>query len=75
MATSIGGAVTGFGADFIIIDEPLQPDEAASELAREKVITYYCRTLISRLTDKVRDRIMLVMQQMHEEDLTGHRPR
>lgn len=72
MATSIEGAVTGFGADFIIIDDPMQPNDAASELERLKVIRYYRKTLFSRLNRKINGRIILVMQRMHEEDLTGY---
>jgi predicted phage terminase large subunit-like protein len=72
MATSIDGVVTGFGADFIIIDDLMQPSDAASASAREKVIRYYSKTLFSRLNDKVRGRIIVVMQRMHEEDLTGY---
>ena len=72
LATSVGGVVTGFGADYIIIDDPMQPNTAASETEREKVSRYYSKTLFSRLNDKVNGRIILVMQRMHEEDLTGY---
>jgi hypothetical protein len=30
LATSVGGVLTGRGADFIIVDDPLKPDEALS---------------------------------------------
>lgn len=72
MATSIEGVVTGFGADFIIIDDPMQPNDAVSELEREKVIRYYRKTLFSRLNRKISGRVILVMQRIHEEDLTGY---
>jgi hypothetical protein len=35
MATSVGGVLTGRGADFIIIDDPLKPDDALSETQRK----------------------------------------
>ena len=35
MATSVGGVLTGRGADFIIVDDPLKPDEALSDYATE----------------------------------------
>src|SRR5690242_6567799 len=35
LATSVGGDLTGRGADFIIIDDPLKPDEALSETQRK----------------------------------------
>jgi hypothetical protein len=31
LATSVGGVLTGRGADFLIIDDPLKPEEAFSE--------------------------------------------
>src|SRR5947207_1214638 len=31
LATSVGGVLTGRGADFLIIDDPLKPDQALSE--------------------------------------------
>ena len=36
MATSVGGVLTGRGADMIIIDDPLKPDEALSESRRAR---------------------------------------
>lgn len=36
-ATSVGGALTGLGGDFIIIDDPLKPDQALSETGRKGV--------------------------------------
>jgi hypothetical protein len=34
-ATSVGGTITGQGADFLIIDDPVSPKNAASEVERE----------------------------------------
>jgi len=34
LATSIGGVLVGRGADFIVIDDPLKPDQALSETQR-----------------------------------------
>jgi hypothetical protein len=41
LATSVGGVVTGRGADFIILDDPLKPDEALSESQRGAVNQWY----------------------------------
>jgi predicted phage terminase large subunit-like protein len=71
-ATSVGGTLTGRGADLIVIDDPLKPEEAMSEPARKRVIDWYSGTLISRLNDKERGAIILVMQRLHEDDLAGH---
>jgi predicted phage terminase large subunit-like protein len=72
MATSIGGVLTGRGGDFLIIDDPLKPDEAASETQRKAVNDWYDHTLITRLNDKQNGRIIIIMQRLHEDDLVGH---
>jgi predicted phage terminase large subunit-like protein len=72
MATSIGGAILGRGADTIIIDDPLKPDEAVSETQRTAVNNWYYSSLISRLNTKSDGCVILVMQRLHEDDLVGH---
>jgi predicted phage terminase large subunit-like protein len=72
LSTSVGAVVTGFGASAIIIDDPMKPDEAPSQSARERVIRYYRELLLSRLDSKVDGAIVLIMQRLHEEDLVGH---
>jgi hypothetical protein len=71
-ATSIGGTLTGRGADLIIVDDPLKAEEAMSEPARRRVIDWFGGTLVSRLNDKERGPIIVVMQRLHEDDLAGH---
>jgi predicted phage terminase large subunit-like protein len=71
-ATSVGGTLTGRGADLIIIDDPLKSEEAMSDPARKRVIDWYSGTLVTRLNNKDRDAIVVVMQRLHEDDLAGH---
>jgi predicted phage terminase large subunit-like protein len=71
-ATSVGGTLTGRGADLIIVDDPLKAEEAMSQPARKRVIDWYAGTLVSRLNDKQKDPIVVVMQRLHESDLAGH---
>ena len=71
LATSVGGVLTGRGADYIIIDDPLKPDEALSETQRNAVNAWYDHTLYSRLNDKKSGCIILIMQRLHEDDLVG----
>jgi predicted phage terminase large subunit-like protein len=71
-ATSVGGTLTGRGADLIIIDDPLNATEAYSESARKRLIDWYGGTLVSRLNSKETGAIVAVMQRLHEEDLAGH---
>jgi len=72
LATSVGGVLTGRGADLIIIDDPLKPEEALSEAQRRTVNEWFDNTLYSRLNDKQRGCIILIMQRLHEDDLVGH---
>lgn len=71
LATSVGGTLTGRGGSYIIIDDPMKPDEAASETARHTVIEWFKNTVLSRLDDKKNDVIIVVMQRVHEDDLAG----
>lgn len=71
-ATSVGGVLTGRGAEWIIIDDPIKPVDANSEIMRNRVNDWYHTTLFSRLNDKNTGRILLIMQRLHQDDLTGH---
>jgi hypothetical protein len=72
LATSTGGVLTGRGADIIIIDDPLKPEEALSAAQRHACNEWYDHTLYSRVNDKQRGAIIIVMQRLHEDDLVGH---
>lgn len=72
MATSVGGVLTGRGADVIIIDDPSKPTDAMSESRRTAANEWFDGTLYSRLNDKTKGAIVIVMQRLHEDDLVGH---
>jgi predicted phage terminase large subunit-like protein len=72
IATSVGGVLTGRGADFVVIDDPLKPEEALSDLRRRSANEWYDHTLYSRLNDKAKGAVVLVMHRLHEDDLAGH---
>jgi predicted phage terminase large subunit-like protein len=72
LATSIGGVITGRGADYIIIDDPLKPADAMSDAKRDGVNDWYGTTLVSRLNDKRTGAIIVVTQRVHAYDLVGH---
>ncbi len=84
-ATAAGGAVVGFGAGLpddgakpsfktfggaIIIDDPLKPDDAFSDLKRYNVNNRYNNTIKSRVNDR-NTPIIVIMQRLHEDDLSG----
>jgi predicted phage terminase large subunit-like protein len=72
LATSNGGVLTGRGADLILIDDPLKPEEALSATQRQAANEWYDHTLYSRQNDKQHGAIVIIMQRLHEDDLVGH---
>jgi hypothetical protein len=72
LATSNGGVLTGRGADIILIDDPLKPEEALSDTQRRAANEWFSHTLYSRLNDKRTGAIVIIMQRLHEDDLVGH---
>ena len=78
-ATASGGAITGFGAGVsdskefsgaIIIDDPLKPDDASSELKRKAINERYNNTIRSRVNSRETP-VIVIMQRLHEEDMSG----
>lgn len=71
LATSVGGTLTGLGADFIIVDDANKTDDAHSETSLAAVAEWYQGTLLSRLNEKMRGCIIVIQQRIHENDLVG----
>lgn len=71
-STSVGGAITGEGGDVIIVDDPQNPAMANSEAEREASINFFRNTLQTRLNDPKRGAFIIIMQRLHEADLTGY---
>lgn len=72
LTATVGGALTGRGGSIVIIDDAMKASDAASEVARNNVNSWFDETLLSRLDDKRNDAIILVMQRLHPDDLVGH---
>ena len=70
--TSVLGAMTGMGGDVFIIDDPIKPVDALSDVKREAVNQWYSNTLLSRLDNKESEIILVVMQRVHIDDLSGY---
>jgi hypothetical protein len=66
IANSVGGVLNGRGADLIIIDDPLKPEEALSRAQRRAANEWFDHTLYSRLNDKQQGAIVLIMHRLHE---------
>jgi hypothetical protein len=72
MATSVGGSATGEGGDRIVIDDPHKVKEAESEAIRQGVLDWHDGTITTRFNDPKTGAEVVVMQRVHESDLTGH---
>lgn len=70
-ATSVGGTVTGQGGDFLIVDDPVSPQHAASQIERENANEWYRTTFYSRLNQANVGIRIIIMQRIHENDLSG----
>ena len=70
LATSVDGTVTGRGGDILIIDDPLKPTDAGRwrEHVNETVLQ---NTALRASTTKQNGAIVVVMQRLHTDDLTG----
>ena len=69
---SVGGRATGFRGQKIVVDDPLNAKEMHSKLAREECIFWWDKVMSSRLNDPRSGARVIIMQRLHEEDLTGH---
>lgn len=72
IATSVGGSATGEGGDVVVVDDPHKTQEAESETIREGVLQWWDETMSTRLNDPKTGAKVIVMQRVHEQDLTGH---
>ncbi|CAH6305749.1 TPA: DNA-packaging protein [Klebsiella pneumoniae] len=78
-ASSAAGQVTGFRAGHmepgwqgaLIIDDPVKPDDAYSEIVREGVNNRFNETIKSRLAIETTPMIV-IMQRIHYHDLSGY---
>ena len=71
-STSVGGTLTGEGGDLLIIDDPHNPAAIFSNTKRRAVKNWFEQSFASRLDDKKNGAMVLIMQRLHEDDLTAH---
>ena len=72
IATSVGGALTGDGGDIICIDDPHNVVDTDSSKVREGVLDWWDQAMQTRLNDPRTGAFIIIMQRIHEQDLTGH---
>ena len=70
--TSTGSGITGIHAHQLIIDDPLSPGQASSEVERITANKWISETLSTRKVNKEVSVVIMVMQRLHENDPTGY---
>lgn len=71
-STSVGGTLTGFHGDILIVDDPLNPSQAASDIELANANRWCEQTLSTRKTDKAVSTTIFIMQRLHQDDPSGH---
>lgn len=69
--TGTKGTLTGLHAHFQIIDDPIDPRRAYSEVELSEVNRFMRETLPSRVTDAEVSPLILIMQRLHQDDPTA----
>jgi len=67
-AVSVGGSVVGMHGHFLIIDDPLDPEKAISEVELKTANRWMTETLPTRKVDKNLTPTILIMQRLHQDD-------
>jgi predicted phage terminase large subunit-like protein len=71
-STSVGGTLTGFHGHILIVDDPLDPNRAVSEVELASANRWLDQTLSTRKVDKAVTPTILIMQRLHQDDPAGH---
>jgi predicted phage terminase large subunit-like protein len=72
IASGLKGKSLGEGGDYLIIDDPLKQSEADSDAARETSNDFWDQTMSTRGNDPDTVVKVIIMQRLHNDDLTGH---
>jgi predicted phage terminase large subunit-like protein len=65
------GSLTSQRGDRLIIDDPHSVETAESEIDRANTVRKFREGAVNRLNDQARSAIVIVMQRLHESDVSG----
>jgi predicted phage terminase large subunit-like protein len=71
-ALSVGGKGTGFRGDCVVVDDPHNVKERASDEELAGVHFWWDKRMSSRLNDPRKGVRVVIQQRVHENDLAGH---
>lgn len=72
IATSVGGATTGDGGSRLLLDDAHGAQDAQSDALRETALEWFDTVWSSRLNDPRHDAMVVIMQRLHDQDVSGH---
>lgn len=72
VATSIGGVGTGERGNRVLFDDPHSVADAESDVIRKGTVEFFASAMSNRLSDMEKSAIIVIMQRVHEEDVSGY---
>jgi predicted phage terminase large subunit-like protein len=72
ISKTTGANITGHKGTIIVVDDPQNPKTSESEVFRKQTISYYTHSLYNRLTPINLGVRIIIMQRLHQGDLTGY---
>lgn len=71
-ATSVGGSITGIGANILVCDDPNNAKDGESEVKREATNSWFSQVWSTRINDPKNYARIVVQQRLHESDVSGY---
>lgn len=71
LASSVGGVATGERGDRVILDDPHSVKDSESEVVRTETVRWFRESMSNRLNDMEKSAIVIIMQRVHEDDVSG----
>lgn len=71
-AVSVDSAMTGLGADIIVIDDAMKANDARNQAMCDTTRAWFDNTLASRINNKASGKIISIQQRLSEADLTAY---
>jgi predicted phage terminase large subunit-like protein len=72
MTTSPSAGTTGHRGDVIVVDDPIDAKAANSKVERDTVLFWWDHAMSNRLNDPQTGARVIIMQRLHDDDLSGH---
>jgi len=72
ISTSMQSGIAGFGCEYLVVDDAHDTNNPESEADRLAVLRSFDQAFSTRLNNKKTGVIVIIMQRLHTDDLSGH---